>query len=139
MIRRAISFDDFMPNLLGFDHLVDRLTENSSSFPPYDIEKLNDTDYRVTLAVAGFSREQLEITSENGQLTIKGSKVKEEVDNLGKTEYLHKGIAGRSFVRTFSLSEYIEITQVSLQDGLLMIDLTRNVPETAKPKIYEIK
>lgn len=142
MSIRRISLDNF-PTLsstfVGIDQLFERLTENTSSYPPYDIEKLSDTEYRITLAVAGFSNDQLEITSEDGKLYIKGSKVKEDVEAVDAgVQVLHRGIATRSFERVFTLSEYVEISNVSLKDGLLTVSLVRNVPDSAKPKKYDI-
>lgn len=133
------AFPIFASNFVGFDSLFERLTENTSSYPPYDIEKLSDTTYRITLAVAGFTNEQLKVSSENGQLTITGSKVKEDVEATEQgIQVVHRGIATRSFERAFTLNEYMEISDVSLKDGLLVISLVRNVPESAKAKNYEI-
>lgn len=142
MTLRRINLDTipgFTSTFVGFDSLFDRLTDNSSSYPPYDIEKLSETEYRITLAVAGFTNEQLNVSSADGQLTVSGSKVKEDVEATDQgIQVIHRGIATRSFERAFTLNEYVEISDVSLKDGLLVIQLVRNIPESAKAKKYEI-
>ena len=128
---------------IGFDQLLSKfdLDPTSSNFPPYDIEKINDTLYRVTLAVAGFKQNQLEITSHEGTLTITGTKdIEEEMRKVeARQEILHKGIASRSFERKFTLGQYMEVSNVELADGLLVINIELNVPESAQPKKFEIK
>ncbi|MEM9206209.1 MAG: Hsp20 family protein [Pseudomonadota bacterium] len=129
MMKGALS----SPYLLGFEdieHLVDRLTKNGSDgYPPYNIEKLSGDEpdtmrLRITLAVAGFSDADLDITLEENQLVIAGK----QTDDPGKI-YLHRGIAARQFQRTFVLADGIEVEGAHLADGLLSVDLRRNEPE----------
>jgi HSP20 family molecular chaperone IbpA len=128
------------PLLLGFEEierLVDRVGKSSDGYPPYNIERMAGSEkaesLRITLAVAGFTRDQLDITLEDNQLTIKGK----QDDDKGR-EYLHRGIAARQFVRTFVLAEGIEVRSADLADGLLTIDLVRHEPERLVRRI-EIK
>ena len=119
------------PYLLGFEHL-ERLLERTArsagdSYPPYNIEALSDGGIRITLAVAGFSKDELSITEEDRQLVVRGKQVEPD----GKT-FLHRGIAARQFLRSFVLADGIEVTAAALENGLLKIDLTR--PEV-KPSV----
>lgn len=123
------------PLLLGFDHL-ERLLERTAKaagdgYPPYNIEELTDNRLRITLAVAGFSRDELNITVEDNQLTIRGK----QVDGGDKT-FLHRGIAARQFQRAFVLAEGIEVTGASLENGLLVVELKRRKVE---PEIQTIE
>ena len=123
------------PYLLGFDHLerlLERTARNAGdSYPPYNIEAFDDGSLRITLAVAGFSKDELSVTEEDRQLVVRGKQA--EAD--GKT-FLHRGIAARQFLRSFVLAEGIEVVGCSLDNGLLNIDLTRPMPE---PKVRTIK
>lgn len=121
------------PYLLGFDgieRLIDRVSRSSGEgYPPYNIERLRDngaaaTTLRITLAVAGFTREELDVTLEENQLAIRGR----QADDPDR-EYLHRGIAARQFQRTFVLADGMEVTGASLENGLLTIDLARPEPE----------
>ena len=116
------------PFLLGFEHL-ERLLERSAraagdSYPPYNIEALEDDGIRITLAVAGFSREELSVTEEDRQLVVRGR----QAEANGKT-FLHRGIAARQFLRSFVLADGIEVTAAALENGLLKIDLVRKQVE----------
>jgi molecular chaperone IbpA len=111
-----------------------RLDEQAVSYPPYNIEKLNEDSYRVTMAVAGFAESDLEITTQDHTLVVSGSVRKEEP----AVQFLHRGIAGRSFERRFELADYIRPTGASLVNGLLHIELTREVPEALKPRSIPI-
>jgi len=118
------------PFLLGFEQL-DRLVERSArsgteGYPPYNIEQTSEAGYRITLAVAGFREEDLAITLENSQLTIRGRQAEEADGRI----YLHRGIAARQFQRSFVLAEGVEVAGAALENGLLHIDLQRAVPET---------
>jgi len=124
---------------IGFDRLfneLDRQFANSPSqgYPPYNIAQINDDEYMITLAVAGFGMDNLEITQEKNILTIEGTSPKgdEEVN------YLHKGIAGRNFRREFTLADHVEVENASLELGMLNIHLKREVPEELQPKKIEI-
>jgi len=126
------------PLLLGFDEierLIDRASKGSDGYPPYNIERITPPDggperLRITLAVAGFTRDQLEITLEDSQLTVRG---KQQDDKA--REYLHRGIAARQFQRTFVLAEGIEVKSADLANGLLEVDLVRHEPERVVRRI----
>ena len=124
------------PLLLGFDHferVIDQVAKSSAEgYPPYNIEQINDESLRITVAVAGFSMGDLEVTTEDNQLVIRG---RNTVDNKERV-YLHRGIAARQFQRSFVLAEGIEVVAARLEDGLLHIDMTRPVPE---PEVRKIK
>ena len=115
----------------------------STGYPPYNVARISKEDaddvYEITLAVAGFTQEDIEITVENNQLKISGKSalLAEEVDS--GVEYLHKGIAERNFIRTFKLAEHVEVVDASLKDGILKVLLNRNIPEAAKSKRIAIK
>lgn len=118
------------PYLLGFENL-DRLVERtaksgSDGYPPYNIEQRGDASYRITLALAGFSEDDLQITLENNQLVIRG---RQQDDCEGRT-FLHRGIAARQFQRSFVLADGVEVVGAALENGLLHIDLARSMPET---------
>ena len=124
------------PLLLGFDHferVIDRVAKSSAEgYPPYNIEQIDKEALRITIAVAGFSMNDLEVTTEDNQLVIRGRNASEDKDRI----YLHKGIAARQFQRSFVLAEGIEVVTARLQDGLLHIDMLRPVPE---PEVRKIK
>jgi molecular chaperone IbpA len=126
------------PFFIGFNRELGRLNTahktNSQTYPPYDLLKLDEDTYRISLAIAGFSREDINISVDNGTLIIKGELV-EVVD----AEVVHKGIAGRKFVRSFALGEYMEVTGAEMKDGMLHINVDRIIPEDKKPKTIEIK
>ena len=126
------------PFFIGFNRELGRLNTahktNSQTYPPYDLLKLDEDTYRISLAVAGFSREDINISVDNGTLIIKGELV-EVID----AEVVHKGIAGRKFVRSFALGEYMEVTGAEMKDGMLHINVDRIIPEDKKPKTIEIK
>ena len=126
------------PFFIGFNRELSRLNTahktNSQSYPPYDLLKLDEDTYQISLAIAGFSREDINISVDNGTLIIKGELV-EVID----AEVVHKGIAGRKFVRSFALGEYMEVTGAEMKDGMLHINVDRVIPEDKKPKTIEIK
>ena len=126
------------PFFIGFNRELSRLNTahktNSQSYPPYDLLKLDEDTYRISLAVAGFSREHIDVSVDNGTLIIKG-----EVVEVTDAEVVHKGIAGRKFVRSFALGEYMEVTGADMKDGMLHINVDRIVPEDKKPKTIKIK
>lgn len=130
---------DFAPlyrTTVGFDHLsslldsVSRADSNAAGYPPYNIERHDQDNYRITMAVAGFSEEELDIQTEKQTLTVKSSKSAESTER----NYLHQGIAARNFERRFQLADHIEVTGARLENGLLHIDLVREIPEAMKPK-----
>jgi len=119
---------------VGFDRMG-RLLDTASnteapSYPPYNIEKVADDQYRVTMAVAGFNAADLDITQNNNTLIVTGNQDKGEND----VQFLHRGIATRSFERQFELAEHVNVTNAGLENGLLLIDLKREVPEELKPR-----
>ena len=132
MTARLSLFDS--PMFLGFDHFertVDRLKKTSDGYPPYNIEQLSEHDLRITLAVAGFTMDDLDVEVENNQLTIRGK----QTDEPDERVFIHRGIAARQFQRSFVLADGIEIKGASLDNGLLHIDMERIVPE---PQIQKI-
>jgi molecular chaperone IbpA len=127
---------------VGFDRLFSLLDQvggpdTGSAYPPYNIERMGENDYRVTLAVAGFSRDDLSIETRENTLTIKGSKEHGEPEGV-KREILHQGIAARAFERRFQLADHVVVTGASLENGLLHVDLVRQIPEAQKPRRIEI-
>jgi molecular chaperone IbpA len=106
---------------------------NSTNYPPYNLAQVGEDSYMIELALAGFKREDISVEQEKNVLTIKGSSESEN-----ETTYIHKGIGARSFARTFSLSEFMEVAAVAMSDGILKVLVIRNVPEEAKPKTFEI-
>lgn len=125
---------------VGFDHFaslleaIDGLDSVSNSYPPYNIERVGESDYRITLAVAGFDPDELNIDVNEGVLRIIGRKT----DESEETHYLHKGIATRNFERRLQLADFIEVTGANVENGLLHVNLTREVPEALKPRTIEI-
>jgi molecular chaperone IbpA len=120
---------------IGFDRMFDelqRLTDQQSAYPPYNILKINDNQFVIELAVAGFTEGEIEIEVEKNILVIKGSKVK-DIDEAPK-EYVVKNIANRDFDRTFTLAEYVEVVDAKVSNGILSVYLERKVPETELPK-----
>ena len=126
------------PFFIGFNRDLSRLNSahktNTTSYPPYDLLKLDEDTYRITLAIAGFSKEDIDVSVDNGTLIIKG-----EITDVIDAEVVHKGIASRKFVRSFALGEYMEVTSAELKDGMLHINIDRIVPEEKKPKSIKIK
>ena len=126
------------PFFIGFNRELGRLNTahktNSQTYPPYDLLKLDEDTYRISLAIAGFSRENIDISVDNGTLIIKG-----EIVEVIDAEVIHKGIAGRKFLRSFALGEYMEVTSAEMKDGMLHINVDRIIPEDKKPKTIEIK
>ena len=126
------------PFFIGFNRELSRLNTahktNSQSYPPYDLLKLDEDTYRISIAVAGFSKENINVLVDNGTLIIKG-----EIVEVTDAEIVHKGIAGRKFTRSFALGEYMEVTGAEMKDGMLHINVDRIIPEDKKPKTIEIK
>ena len=124
---------------IGFHKMFDDLEftnrTNGSGYPPYNVVEINENEYMISLAVAGFGMDNLDITLEKNILTVEGTAPKGEEE----VNYLHKGIGGRNFRRQFTLAEHIEVEQAGLELGMLNIHLVRNVPEAQKPKKIAIK
>lgn len=130
------------PFFIGFNREMERLSNvqlasRQVSYPPYDLVKIDDDTFKLSLAVAGFSKDNLSVTVDNSTLVIKGDSNAETEDET--SEVLHKGIAARKFTRTFALGEYMEVTGAEIKDGMLNVEIERIVPEDKKPKSIKIK
>jgi len=124
------------PFFIGWDRQfkdLEKVMHNSTNYPPYNLAQVGEDSYMIELALAGFKREDIKVEQEKNVLTIKGSS-----EDENETTYIHKGIGARSFTRTFSLSEFMEVAGVAMIDGILKVFIVRNVPEEAKPKTFEI-
>ena len=135
---RSFDFSPLFRSTVGFDRLFDRLDsvaqyETNQSYPPYNIERSDETHYRITLAVAGFGEKDLVAEVREGVLTVQGKR-NDETAQKGTNGFLYQGIAGRSFERRFQLAEHVEVKGAKLENGLLHIDLERVVPEEQKPR-----
>jgi len=113
------------------------LEAEEGGYPPYNIEKIGEDNYRITMAVAGFTPQDLEVVAKENTLTIAGRSVPSEEEKT-KT-YLYRGIAARAFERRFQLADHIKVGEAKLANGLLSVDLTREVPEAAKPRVIQVK
>lgn len=133
LYRHSVGFDRF--NDL-FDSLLGEPVDNGNAYPPYNIEKYGDNEYKIVMAVAGFGQDDLNIISHGNTLTIAGRV--EKADDQNTPEFLHKGIANRAFERKFSLADHVKVTDADLSDGLLKISLLREVPEEHQPKMIQI-
>jgi molecular chaperone IbpA len=132
---RTFDLTPFYRSTVGFDRLFDMLDNTvRPDWPPYDIEKIGDDEYRISMAVAGFSQDEIEITQEGISLVVTGRKDARE-DNK---QVLHRGIATRSFKQVFSLADHVKVAGAHLENGLLAIELVREVPEQLKPRRIEI-
>lgn len=134
---RHVDFAPLYRSTVGFDRLFSlldsqTLADNGQTYPPYNIERIGENAYRVTLAVAGFGDEELSIEARENVLTVKGEKA--ESQESDQYETLYRGIAGRAFERRFQLAEYVEVKGAALKNGLLHIDLVRVIPEAMKPR-----
>ena len=134
---RSIDFSPLYRSAIGFDRLANLIESAASNgnagYPPYNIEQLGDNDYRISMAVAGFTQEELELSFQENLLTVKGSKQAETDRN-----YLYQGIAERGFERRFQLADYVRVKGADLKSGLLHVELVREVPEAMKPRKIEI-
>ena len=140
-MRSAFDFSPYRRSTVGFDRLFDML-ENSSfgasqeNYPPFDLIKEGDNEYRIQLAVAGFKPDEIDITAQQNVLVVSGRKADEsdEKDN----DFIYRGIANRSFERRFALADHIQVRGADLKDGLLSIELVREIPEAMKPRKIEV-
>lgn len=136
----TIDFSPLYRNSVGFDRMASLLDSAlrsdsvSSGYPPYNIEVLGENKYSITLAVAGFERSELDISVDQGVLTVRGKK---EVGDQKKT-YLHQGIANRAFERKYNLADHVEVTGADLKNGILSISLLKEIPEAMKPRSISI-
>ena len=140
-MRTAIDFAPFRRSTVGFDRLFDML-ENSSfgqgqeNYPPFDLIKEGENEYRIDLAVAGFTPEEIEITAQQNVLIVSGRK-KDEPEERG-SNYVYRGIATRSFERRFALADHVLVKSADMKDGLLSVELAREIPEAMKPRKINI-
>ena len=136
---RGLDFTPYRRSTVGFDRLFDYLENvgraEQDNYPPFDIEKLSDDAYRITLAVAGFRRDEIDITAQQNMLIIAGRR-SENRNRDGN--FLHVGIATRAFERRFELADFVRVTAAELRDGLLSIELVREIPEAMKPRKIDI-
>jgi molecular chaperone IbpA len=135
MIMNTFDFTPLFRSAIGFDRLTNALenayrSDNNSGYPPYNIELLEENHYRISLAVAGFKEDELDIEIKNGRLTVSGA----QKDGSEDKQYLHHGIANRNFERSYQLADYVRVKDAELKDGLLHIDLVREIPEAMKPR-----
>lgn len=137
-LLESADFSPFFKSTVGFDRMMkmldqDLMKSTSASYPPYNIEKLGDDDYRISMAVAGFTMGDIDITVEGNSLFIKGAQTRND-----DAHYIHRGIATRNFEQKFQLADFIEVQNASLEHGMLHIDLKREVPEEKKPRKINI-
>ena len=137
---RPVDFAPLYRSTVGFDRLFDLLDsvtgfdQASPGYPPYNIERLGENDYRITMAVAGFAQDEVRVDLKEQTLTVAGAKKPEDKER----QYLHRGIAARNFERRFQLADHVEVKGADFSDGLLHIDLVRNLPERMKPRTISI-
>ena len=137
---RPVDFAPLYRSTVGFDRLfnlldsVTGLDQANPGYPPYNIERLGENEYRITMAVAGFAQDEVRVDVKEQTLAVTGAKKPDETER----QYLHRGIAARNFERRFQLADHVEVKGADLQDGLLHIELVRNVPERLKPRTIAI-
>lgn len=127
--------------LIGFDTMFDQLERRfanqvQNNYPPHNIIRTGENTYLIEIAVAGFGKDEVSVSLENNELSIKGEKA--EVDETAEIQYLHRGLASRNFVRVFPLAEHIEVKGAEIKDGILTVKLERIIPEELKPRIIEV-
>lgn len=136
---QTFDFSPFYRSTVGFDRLFNRLDglvgQEAKTYPPYNIEKVGDDAYRISIAVAGFADSDLVLESKENSLLVKGAKPSTTEE---KREFLHRGIAERAFELRFQLAEYVEVSGASLENGLLHVELKRQLPESKKPRTIAI-
>jgi molecular chaperone IbpA len=136
----TIDFSPFYRNTVGIDRLLDsmvsRLDATNSGYPPYNIIKVDEDHYKIEVALAGFTEQDIDVHIHNGQLVVKAERLQEAQETV---EYLHKGIGNRSFVKTFQLADYVEVGNAVFKNGILHISLERHTPEAMKPRKIAIE
>jgi len=137
-MRSAFDFAPFRRSTVGFDRLFDLLENSATSqsqdnYPPFDLVRIDDNHFRINIAVAGFKPDEIDVTAQQNLLIVSGKKVEEEGEG-----FIHRGIATRSFERRFGLADHVKVKAADLKDGLLSIDLVREIPEEMKPRKIQI-
>lgn len=139
-LLESSDFSPFFKSTVGFDRLMRMLDEDlprtNNTYPPYNIEKIDEDSYKIDMAVAGFSMNDIDITVQENRLTISGSKDKSDTDS--DASYLYRGIATRDFMQEFQLADHIEVKNASMDNGMLHIELMREIPEEKKPRKINI-
>jgi molecular chaperone IbpA len=139
-MRSAFDFAPYRRSTVGFDRLFDMLENNSGqsqeNYPPFDLIKTGENDYTIQLAVAGFRPDEIDITAQQNVLLVSGRKSDEAEDKDG--DFIYRGIANRSFERRFALADHIQVKGADLKDGMLSIELVREIPEAMKPRKINI-
>ncbi|MFM7028676.1 MAG: Hsp20 family protein [Chakrabartia sp.] len=139
-MRTVFDFTPYRRSTVGFDRLFDTLENlaqaegNASNYPPYDIERTGQDAYRITIAVAGFAEDEIELTAQQNLLIVRAKKAEADTAADQPRDYLHRGIATRAFERRFQLADHVEVRAARLENGLLALDLVREVPEAMKPR-----
>ena len=142
-MRSAFDFSPYRRSTVGFDRLFDMLETSSlgqgqENYPPFDLIKLGDNDFRIELAVAGFKPDEIDIPAQENVLLVSGRKKEEADDGASANAYIYRGIATRSFERRFALADHIQVRGADMKDGLLSIELVREIPEAMKPRKINI-
>lgn len=137
-MRSAFDFAPYRRSTIGFDRLFDLLEnsglgQGSETYPPFDLIQVDNNHFRINLAVAGFSRDEIDITAQQNQLIVAGKKAEDD-----EVDYIHRGIANRQFERRFGLADFIKVTDADLKNGLLSIDLIREIPGAMRPRKISI-
>ena len=135
---RTVDFTPLYRNAIGFDRLLNMMEAGNAKnaqggYPPYNIEQQEENKYRITMAVAGFAEQELEITQQENTLIVRGERAEEESKN-----YIYQGIAERNFERKFQLADYVKVMGAALENGLLHVDLEREIPQAMQPRKIEI-
>ena len=145
MTRNLSVWNSLRPFSVGFDSIFDefdRMLESterySTNYPPYNIKRVNDTNYKIEVALAGYSKDDIEVELKDSALTVRNNSKEQTIDEKGNG-VIHKGISTRQFERAFTISEDIKIKDAELKNGLLTIDLERIIPDEKKPRLIEIK
>ena len=140
---RTYDFAPLWRSSVGFDRLFDLINDTQrldaqDNYPPYDIVRIGENAYRISVALAGFSPDEISITAQQNRLTVAGSKAEHKAGPTPEHEYLHQGISARPFERQFNLEDHVEVEGASFENGLLQIELARKIPEAMKPRQIEI-
>ena len=133
-MRSAFDFAPYRRSTIGFDRLFDLLEnsglgQGSETYPPFDLIQVDNNHYRINLAVAGFGRDDIDITAQQNQLIVTGKKADDD-----KVDFIHRGIANRQFERRFGLADFVKVAEADLADGMLSIELVREIPEAMRPR-----